>query len=260
MTRGTKNLSRQADRRTSWTKTCATRPRQRRARASATFSVADQAQNLPKVLDLLRQILREPTLARGRIRGVAAARPGPARTTTDRSASAGHHALAPRVSPYEKDDVRYVPTVKEDIERHQVGYARATEGALCGLSRLASRASWRWSATSIRNSAGPRGRHFRRLDLGKRVRAAAQEVLSGRERGRRRDPDARQGQRHVLRRPDVPHERLRIPIIRRCRRAITFWAPAHCPRGWAIAFARKKGFPTGSARRLPQTRSMSEPV
>src|SRR5712691_7742146 len=86
---------------------------------SVSFSIQTTRANLPAVLDLLRQVLREPTLPeedfeilkRERLAGLEQMRTEPS-------------ALAPRtlthlLSTYPKDDVRYVPTIEEEIERVQ---------------------------------------------------------------------------------------------------------------------------------------------
>jgi zinc protease len=88
-----------------------------------TFSVRAKRDTLPAVLEIFRQVLREPALPedqfellkRERIAGLEQQRSEPG-------------ALAPRflqrqLSPYSKDDVRYVPTVEESLERlHNVTY------------------------------------------------------------------------------------------------------------------------------------------
>ena len=84
---------------------------------SVSFSIQTTRAYLPAVLDLLRQVLREPTLPeeefellkRERLAGLEQMRTEPS-------------ALAPRtlthlLSTYPKDDVRYVPTIEEEIER-----------------------------------------------------------------------------------------------------------------------------------------------
>ena len=86
---------------------------------SVSFSIHTTRANLPAVLDLLRQVLREPTLPaeefailkRERLASLEQMRTEPS-------------ALAPRIlthllSTYPKDDVRYVPTIEEEIERVQ---------------------------------------------------------------------------------------------------------------------------------------------
>jgi zinc protease len=86
---------------------------------TVSFSIQTTRANLPAVLDLLRQVVRDPTLPeeefeilkRERLAGLAQMRTEPSalalRTLT--------HLLA----MYPKDDVRYVPTIEEEIERVQ---------------------------------------------------------------------------------------------------------------------------------------------
>src|SRR5215468_3633708 len=86
---------------------------------TVSFSIQTTRAHLPAVLDLLRQVLREPTLPeeefeilkRQRLAGLEQMQTEPS-------------ALAPRtltrlLSTYPKDDVRYVPTIEEEIERVQ---------------------------------------------------------------------------------------------------------------------------------------------
>ncbi len=84
---------------------------------AVSFSIQAKSNTLPAVLELLRQVLREPALPaaqfeilrRGRLAGMEQSRSEPA-------------TLAPRLlqrqlNPYPKDDIRYVPTIDEAIER-----------------------------------------------------------------------------------------------------------------------------------------------
>jgi zinc protease len=84
---------------------------------SVSFSIQTTRANLPAVLDLLRQVMREPTLPeeefeilkRERLAGLEQMQTEPS-------------ALAPRtlthlLSAYPKDDVRYVPTIEEEVAR-----------------------------------------------------------------------------------------------------------------------------------------------
>ena len=87
---------------------------------SVSFSIHTTRANLPAVLDLLRQVLREPTLPaeefeilkRERLAGLEQMR-------TEPSALASR-TLSHLLSTYPKDDVRYVPTLEEEIARVQV--------------------------------------------------------------------------------------------------------------------------------------------
>jgi len=84
---------------------------------SVTFSIQAKRETLPAVLELLRQVLREPALPadefevikRQRLAGMEQMRTEPA-------------MLAPRMlqrelNHYAKEDIRYVPTIEESIER-----------------------------------------------------------------------------------------------------------------------------------------------
>ncbi len=117
MRRGTKNLSRQQiedqldKNRASLFASGST--------GSVTFSLQTKRANLPAVLNLLRQILREPTvpadefdiLRLQRLAGVEEQLKDPAALAITR--------VRRKVSPYPKDDVRYIPTIEEEIERYK---------------------------------------------------------------------------------------------------------------------------------------------
>ncbi len=84
---------------------------------SVTFSLQTKKANLPAVLEILRQILREPTLPadefdvmkQERIAGIEQAKSEPTALAAIR--------LQRLISKYPKDDVRYVPTIDESITR-----------------------------------------------------------------------------------------------------------------------------------------------
>ncbi len=84
---------------------------------AVSFSIQARHDTLPAVLEILRQVLREPSLPaeefevlkRQRLAGLEQMRTEPA-------------MIAPRLlqrelNPYAKDDIRYVPTIEESIER-----------------------------------------------------------------------------------------------------------------------------------------------
>ncbi len=84
---------------------------------SATFNVEVKRENLSAVLDILRQILREPTLSaeefevmkQGRIAQIEQGRSDPQTLASNK--------LARLMASYPKDDVRYVPTTDESLDR-----------------------------------------------------------------------------------------------------------------------------------------------
>ena len=119
---------------------------------SVSFSIQTTRANLPAVLDLLRQVLREPTLPaeefeilkRERLAGLEQMRTEPS-------------ALAPRtlthlLSTYPKDDVRYVPTIEEEIERVQAVTLDHPVRFTTSTSALAM-AHWRSSVTLTQTNA-----------------------------------------------------------------------------------------------------------
>jgi zinc protease len=87
------------------------------ALGAATFTLETKRENLPAVLDILRQVLREPTLPadefetmkRQRLAGLEQGRTEPQVRAANR--------LQRLQSKYPSDDVRYVPTTEESIER-----------------------------------------------------------------------------------------------------------------------------------------------
>ena len=81
------------------------------------FSIETKRANLPAVLDLLRQIVREPSLPAEEL-GRAASGNRLAnldeQLTDPQSLALVRHAAT--INPYPKDDVRYIPTPQEEIE------------------------------------------------------------------------------------------------------------------------------------------------
>jgi zinc protease len=83
----------------------------------ATFTLQTKRANLPAALELLRQVLREPSLPpeeleimkRQQLTGLADAKTQPG--------SLADNFIARRLRPFTPDDVRYEPTIDEQIER-----------------------------------------------------------------------------------------------------------------------------------------------
>lgn len=81
------------------------------------YSIVTKRANLPAVLEILRQVLREPTLPESefevmkneRLTGLEQGRSDPMRQAVNR--------LLRLLSHYPSDDVRYTPTIEEQIER-----------------------------------------------------------------------------------------------------------------------------------------------
>src|SRR5262249_32626286 len=84
---------------------------------AATFTIIAKRDTLPAVLEILRQVLREPTLPadqfdvlkRQRLAGLEQSR-----TEPDTLAS---RQLQRQLNPHSNDDTRYGPTIDESIER-----------------------------------------------------------------------------------------------------------------------------------------------
>jgi zinc protease len=82
-----------------------------------TFSVECKRESVPAVLSLLEEMLREPTFPAGEFDVLKRqVRDGLEGGRTDPQALA-FRTLQRKLSPYPKDDVRYVPTVDESLER-----------------------------------------------------------------------------------------------------------------------------------------------
>ena len=103
-------------------------------RAACRYSVQTKRANLPAVLEILRQVLREPTLPESefevmkneRLAGLEQGRSDPMRL--------GINRLQRLLSHYPSDDVRYVPTIDEQIDRLKEVTRRQSPLALSRLS------------------------------------------------------------------------------------------------------------------------------
>ncbi|HEV8379178.1 MAG TPA: pitrilysin family protein, partial [Tepidisphaeraceae bacterium] len=82
-----------------------------------TFSVETRRENLPAVLEILRQVLREPTLPEDQFEILRRERLAAAEQAKTEPSTLANRLLARELAPYGKDNVRYVPTVEESIAR-----------------------------------------------------------------------------------------------------------------------------------------------
>jgi zinc protease len=117
MTRGTKNLSRQQiqdelDRNRATLSAAG-------AAGEAMFSIQTKRANLPAVLALLKQILREPTLPADEFDILRRQQLATLEEEITNPTVLAITRVRRLVSPYAKGDVRYVPTVEEEIERYK---------------------------------------------------------------------------------------------------------------------------------------------
>jgi len=117
MTRGTKNLTRQQIQ-DELDKNKATLAASGDT-GIATFALQTKRANLPAVLALLKQILREPTLPADEFDVLRRQSLASLEEQLADPASLAITRVRQTVSPYAKNDVRYTPTIGEDIERYK---------------------------------------------------------------------------------------------------------------------------------------------
>jgi zinc protease len=116
MVRGTKNLTRQQIQ-DELDKNRATLSGQGDT-GTATFTIQTKRANLPAVLNLLKQILREPTLPTDEFEVLRRQRLSNLEEQLTDPASLAITRVRRTVSPFAKDDVRYVPNIDEEINRY----------------------------------------------------------------------------------------------------------------------------------------------
>lgn len=83
----------------------------------ATFSLTTKRANLPAVIDILRQILREPTFPADEFETMKRQRVAMLEQSKSEPQALAGNRLARLTSKYPKDDVRYVPTIEESIDQ-----------------------------------------------------------------------------------------------------------------------------------------------
>ena len=88
-----------------------------RTPGSITFSIQAKHDTLPAVLDLLRQVLREPLLPADQFELLKKARLAASEQAKTEPAMLAPRALQRQLNPYPPDNIRYVPTTDESLER-----------------------------------------------------------------------------------------------------------------------------------------------
>jgi zinc protease len=88
-----------------------------RTPGSITFSIQAKHDTLPAVLDLLRQVLREPLLPADQFELLKKARIAALEQAKTEPAMLAPRALQRQLNPYPPDNIRYVPTTDESLER-----------------------------------------------------------------------------------------------------------------------------------------------
>jgi zinc protease len=95
---------------------------------SITFSIQAKHDTLPATIDLLGQVLREPLLPADQFELLKQERIAALERAKTEPAMLGPRALLRELNPYKPDDVRYVPTVDELLERlRKVSYEQVAE-------------------------------------------------------------------------------------------------------------------------------------
>ena len=89
------------------------------AAGSVSFSIQAKRDTLPAVLEILRQVLREPLLPAEEFEIMKRERLSAMEQMKTEPAMLAPRLLQRTLSPYPKDDIRYLPTIEESIERLQ---------------------------------------------------------------------------------------------------------------------------------------------
>ncbi len=84
---------------------------------AVTFSIQAKRDTLPEVLELLRQVLREPALPADQFEIAKRQRLAMIEQMRTEPAMLAPRLLQRQLNPYPKDDIRYVPTIEESTER-----------------------------------------------------------------------------------------------------------------------------------------------
>jgi zinc protease len=84
---------------------------------SVRFSIQAKRDTLPAVLEILRQVLREPTLPADQFEVLKRQRLANLEQTLTEPSALAPRLLQRRLNPYSQDNIRYVPTIEESLER-----------------------------------------------------------------------------------------------------------------------------------------------
>jgi zinc protease len=87
------------------------------AAGSVSFSIQAKHDTLPAVLELLRQVLREPALPADQFAVMKEERLAMIEQMRTEPSALAPRLLQRELSPYAKEDIRYIPTVEESVER-----------------------------------------------------------------------------------------------------------------------------------------------
>jgi zinc protease len=84
---------------------------------AASFDIQTKREHLPAALELLRQVLREPALPADELEILRRQNLAALEQSRTEPASLVGNAIQRKLRPFAKDDVRYAPTIEEQIER-----------------------------------------------------------------------------------------------------------------------------------------------
>jgi zinc protease len=95
---------------------------------SITFSIQAKHDTLPAVLDLLRQVLRQPLLPADQFELLKRERIAALEQAKTEPAMLAPRALQRQLNPFPQEDIRYVPTTDESLDRlHHVTYEQVVQ-------------------------------------------------------------------------------------------------------------------------------------
>jgi zinc protease len=87
------------------------------AAGAVSFSIHTKGDNLPAVLEILRQVLREPALPADQFELIRREQLASLEQSRTEPATLASRLLSRQLAPYAKNDIRYVPTIAESIDR-----------------------------------------------------------------------------------------------------------------------------------------------
>ena len=229
------------------------------AAGQLTFSVEAKRDTLPQALKLLGEILREPAFPAEEFETSKLRMASMLSSGRTEPAALARNKLSRTLSPYSKDDVRYVPTLEETIDRAKHVTLDQIKTALRNADRRLARRAGRRRRLRPREHAPAREGNALGLGIEGAVQADRPQGRGQRNRIEGGHRHARQVERGIPRRALVPRSRTATPTTPRSGSATSSSAAARSPRGWATAFARRTGCPTARPRRSPLRPAIRSP-
>ena len=226
---------------------------------TARFAVQAKRETLPKVLEILKQVLREPLLPEDKFDEMKRAELADLEQSKTEPAALAANACR-SLAPYSADDIRYVPTIEETIDRVKActysqveqlyhDYLGSQHGQLSIVGDfdpdtclpILKEMLAGWKATrALRPHCHESARRFVRR----------QTV----------DQHTRQSECNVCSRHAVSDVRRRSGLSGHGHRRLHFWRRSPFLLGWETASVKKKGFPTAWARTSALHRLTSVPA